>query len=205
MARESSPRPVRDPVAEALNQSVDRYARAWVDAWRMREKDLPVLEHQKTEFRQAGEDLDKQRPGARQDLNTALRHEPRMLRVMLELEGEQRTRGLLAGIDHEERVRRDPNLRAERLVKEWNGLEAQRKELTGWQNEAAREKVKGQMRELAHEFKQEPQLELAVKRSAQELGLERGSRLSRVLEEPNLERALSLAERDLSRGHGLSR
>ena len=195
----------RDRAAEALHQSVDRYARAWVDAWRMREKDLPVLEHQKTEFRQAGEDLDKQRPGARQDLNTALRHEPRMLRVMLELEGEQRTRGLLAGIDHEERVRRAPNLRAERLVKEWNGLEAQRKELTGWQNEAAREKVKGQMRELAHEFKQEPQLELAVKRSAQELGLERGSRLSRVLEEPNLERALSLAERDLSRGHGLSR
>jgi hypothetical protein len=61
------------------------------------------------------------------------------------------------------------------------GLEAQRKELTGWQNEAAREKVKGQM--LALEFKQEPQLELAVKRRAQELGIERGSR---VLQEKNL-------------------
>ena len=70
-------------------------------------------------------------------------------------------------------MRRDPNLRAERLVKEWNGLEAQRKELTGWKNEGAREKVKGQMRELAHEFKLEPQLELAVKRrAAQELGIE---------------------------------
>ena len=121
---------------------------------------------------------------------------------MMELEGAQRTRGLLAGIDQEERIRRDPNLRAERLVKEWNGLEAQRKELTGWENEAAREKVKGQMRELALQFKQEPQLELAVKRRAQELGLEPGSRLSRVLEEKNLERALSIAERDLGRGHG---
>jgi MobA/MobL family len=200
-----SPTQVRDRAAEALNQSVDRYARAWMDAWRMREKDLPILEHQKTEFGRAGEDLDKHRPGARQDLNTALRHEPRMVRIMTELEGAQRTRGLLAGLEHEERVRRDPNLRAERLVKEWNGLEAQRKELTGWKNEGAREKVKGQMRELALECKQEPQLELAVKRRAQELGIERGSRLERVLQEKNLDRALSIAERDLSRGHGLSR
>jgi hypothetical protein len=192
------------PAAEALNLSVDRYARAWMDAWRMREKDLPVLEHQKTELGRAGEALDNQRPGARQDLHNALRHEPQVFRAMMELEGAQRTRGLLAGIEHEERVRRDPNLRAERLVKEWNGLEAQRKELTGWENEAAREKVKGQMRELALEFKQEPPLELAVKRRAQELGIERGSRLARVLKEKDLERALSIAERDLGRSHGLS-
>jgi hypothetical protein len=123
---------------------------------------------------------------------------------MMELAGAQRTRALLAGIENEGRVRRDPNLRAERLVKEWNGLEAQRKELTGWKNEAAREKVKGQMRELAHEFKLEPQLELAVKRRAQELGIERGSRLGQVLQEKNLDRALSIAERELGRGFGLS-
>ena len=202
--QEPSPNQGRDRAAEALNQSVDRYARAWMDAWRMHERDLPVLEHQKTERRHAGEALDNQRPGARQDLHNALRHEPQVFRAMMELEGAQRVRGLLAGIDHEERVRRDPNLRAERLVKEWNGLEAQRKELTGWENEAARETVKGQMRELALEFKQEPQLELAVKRRAQELGIERGSRLERVLQEKDLDRALSIAERDLGRGFGLS-
>jgi hypothetical protein len=197
--------PLLTQAAEALNQSVDRYARAWMDAWRMREKDLPILEHQKTELGRAVEDLDRHRPGARQDLHNALRHEPQVFRSMMELEGAQRTRGLLAGIEHEERVRRDPNLRAERLVKEWNGLEAQRKELKGWEHEAAREEVKGQMRELALEFKQEPQLELAVKRRAQELGIERGSRLGRVLQEKNLERALSIAERDLGRDLGLSR
>jgi hypothetical protein len=202
--QELSPDPVHDRAAEALNQSVDRYARAWMDAWRMREKDLPVLEHQKTELKHAGEALDRHWPGARQDLHTALRHEPPVFRAMMELEGAQRVRGLLAGIEQEERVRRDPNLRAERLVKEWNGLEARAKELTGWESEAARKKVKGQMRELALEFKQEPQLELAVKRCAQELGIERGSRLARVLKEKDLERALSIAERDLGRSHGLS-
>jgi hypothetical protein len=203
--QESSPTQVLTQAAEALNQSVDRYARAWMDAWRMREKDLPILEHQKTELKHAGEDLDKHRPGARQDLHTALRHEPQVFRSMMELEGAQRTRGLLAGIEHEGRVRRDPNLRAERLVKEWNGLEAQRKELTGWKNEGAREKVKGQMRELAHEFKLEPQLEMAIKSRSRELGIEPGSRLGRVLQEKNLDRALSIAERDLGRGLGLSR
>jgi hypothetical protein len=202
--QQASPTQARDRAAKALNQSVDRYARAWMNAWRMREKDLPVLEHQKTELGRAGEDLDRRRPGARQDLHNALRHEPQVFRAMMELEGAQRSRGLLAGIEHEERVRRDPNLRAERLVKEWNGLEARAEELTGWKNEGAREKVKSQMRELAHEFKQEPQLELAVKRRAQELGIERGSRLGQVLREKNLERALSIAERDLGRDFGLS-
>jgi hypothetical protein len=127
-----------------------------------------------------------------------------VVRAMMEFDGAQRTRGLLAGIEHEELVRRDPNLRAERVVKEWNGLEAQRKELKGWQNEAAREKVKDQMRELAHEFKQEPQLEMAIKSRAKELDIEPGSRLGRVLQEKNLDRALSIAERDLGRDFGLS-
>ncbi len=124
---------------------------------------------------------------------------------MVDLEGSQRSRALLAGLEQEARIRRDPSLRAERLVKEWNGLEARRQELKGSEHSEARENVKGQMRELAQEFKLEPQLELAVKRRAQDLGIEAGSRLGRVLQEKNLERALLIAERDLGRGRGLSR
>ena len=203
--QQASPTQARERAAKALHQSVDRYARAWMDAWKMREKDLPVLEHQKTELKLAGEDLDRHRPGARQDLNTALRYEPQVVRSMTELEGAQRTRGLLAGIEHEDLVRRSPNLRAERVVKDWNGLEAQRKEIKGWENYKTLEKVQGQMRELAHEFKLEPQLEMALKSRAKELGIEPGSRLGRVLQEQNVERALSIAERDLGRGLGFSR
>ena len=61
-AEEPSPRTGADPGAMRLNQSIDRYARAWMDAWRMRENDLPVLEHQKTELRHAGEALEKHAP-----------------------------------------------------------------------------------------------------------------------------------------------
>ncbi len=115
----------------------------------MREKDLSVLEHQKTELKRAGEDLDQNRPGARQDLTTALRHEPSVMPAMMDLKGPERTRGFLASLEHEERIRRDPALRAERLVKEWTGLEAQRKELIGSQNKEAREAVKGEARARA--------------------------------------------------------
>ncbi len=199
-----SPEKVRTQAAEALHQSIDRYARAWMDAWRMREKDLPVLEHQKTELTRAGDALEKHRPGAIDDLFKALRYEPGALRAMQELEGPERTRKLLAGLEHEERIRRNPNLRAERLVKEWTGLEALREKLKGAESEAARERVKGQVRELALELKLRPELEGALKRRAQELGIEPKSRLGRVLNERDLERALSISERELTRGRGLS-
>ncbi len=203
-SQERLPQPGLTQAADALNQLLDRYARAWMDAWRMRERDLPILEHQKTELHRAGEALEKQRPGATDDLFKALRYEPGALRAMQELEGPERTRRLLAGLEHEERIRRDPDLRAERLVKEWNHLEAQREKLKGAENEDAREKVKGQVRELALEFKLRPELEGVLKRRAQELGIEPKSRLGRVLQERDLERALSISERELSRGHGLS-
>ena len=83
----------------------------------------------------------------------ALRYEPPVNWAMHELEGPERTKRLLAGIAQEAQIRRDPNLKAERVVKVWNALEKQREELRGWRNEAARKKVKGRMRELAHEFK----------------------------------------------------
>lgn len=188
-----------------LHQSIDRYARAWMDAWRMHEHKLPVLEHQKIEMRQAGEAMDKHRTGATRDLVNALRYEPQVHRAMHELEGPERTKRLLAGMEQEARIQQDPNLKAERVVKMWNALEKQREEIKGWENYKALEKVKGQMRELAHEFKLGPQLEIALKRRSQELGIDPGSRLGRVLNERDVNRALTISERDLSRGHGLSR
>ena len=89
------------------------------------------------------------------------------------------------------------------LVKEWNGLEARRKELKGSEHTKEREKAVGRVRELAIELKKSPELEITLKRRGQELGIEPTSRLGRVLEEPDLKRALSISERDLSRSRGL--
>ena len=104
-------------------------------------------------------------------------------------------------------MRTDPNLKAERLVKTWRVLEAERERTSGYDNKDARERVKEHMRSIAGELKRNPQLESILQRRAQELAIERGSRLDRVLKAPTIERALTLSVRDLGRhrdlGHSL--
>jgi hypothetical protein len=49
--------------SQNLNRALDRYARTWSDAMRMPDKDLPILEHQRTAFREASLALDAVQPG----------------------------------------------------------------------------------------------------------------------------------------------
>ena len=193
--------------SQNLNRALDRYARAWTDAMRMPEKNLPILEHQRTVFREASLALDAVRPGASVDLHNSLKFEPQIYQAMTSLQGKERTLQLRAALDHEARVRSDPNLKAERLVKDWRVLEAERERSSGYDNKDAREQVQARMKSIAGELKRDPQLESILQRRAQELGIERGSRLDRVLKAPTMERALDLSVRDLGRHRdlGLSR
>jgi hypothetical protein len=169
----------------------------------MREQNLPVLEHQKSALRDAGGALDAARPGATRDLLTAMEHEPATHQAMTGMQGRERTAQLVAGIQHEDRVRQDPNLKAERLVKVWNRLEAQHERLSGRDQAEARGKVEGRMKEVAGELKRDPQLESLMRSRSKELGIEAGSRLDRVVREPNIERAISHGIRR-DRGLGMS-
>ena len=189
-----------DRALEMLQRSVDRYARAWMDALQTHAKKLPALEHQKIELKRAGEELEQLRPGMSRDIDNSIRYEPKVRHAMTHLEGTERIVGLIAGAAYEGRIRKDPNLRAVRLVKEWNQLEARRKELKGSEHTQEREGVVGRVRELAIELKRSPELEMSLKRRAPELGIEASSRLGRVIEERDLDRALSISERELTRG-----
>jgi hypothetical protein len=202
-ARERAPEPAQRDAPDGLNRAVDRYARAWSDAARMREQNLPVLEHQKLALRDAGGALDAARPNATRDLLTAMEHEPATHQAMTGMQGRERAAQLVAGIQHEDRVRQDPNLKAERLVKVWNGLEAQHERLSGRDQAEARGKVEGRMKEVAGELKRDPQLESLMRSRSKELGIEAGSRLDRVVREPNIERAISHGIRR-DRGLGMS-
>ena len=122
----------------------------------MREKNLPVLPHQETEIREAGLALDAQRPGATQDLMTAMKHEP-SIRAGHEpsCRGRSGSRHCLPALSTRSQVRRDPNLRVERLVKEWKGLEAKRKASREWEKPEEHAKLKKDMTELTREFKRD--------------------------------------------------
>ena len=189
---------------EALIRAADCYARVWSDAARMREQDLPILEHQKVALRETGMALDAVRPGAVDDLRTALRFEPATRQAMTQLQGRERAVQLVAGIEHEARVRQEPELKAGRLVKIWNGLEAEQKQLRGWQNDEARGKVEARMKSVALELKRDPQLESLMRSRSRELGIAPGSGLDRVLRAQNIWQAMEIGiERSRSRGLGL--
>jgi Ti-type conjugative transfer relaxase TraA len=189
--------------ADTLHQAVDRYARAYDDAARMRAQDLPILDHQRLALRDAGQKLDAVRPGAHADLKNAVEHNPDVATALRTIQGQPRTALLVSGIRQEERIRQAPNLQAERLVKVWNGLEAEHLRLKGWEHDEARGKVETRMKAFVADLKRDPQMESILRNRQQELGIKSGSRLDQVMREHDIDRAMTQSIRQ-TRGLGLS-
>jgi Ti-type conjugative transfer relaxase TraA len=164
-----------------LEQAAERYARTLDAAERMRVQSLPVLEHQKRDIQEAGRALDETRPGATRDLHEALRQEPSTRRAMRDLRGPERGVELAGAIRHEARVRRDPVLHADRLVKDWKLLEGQHERLGGRRHKDERSRLEGRMKTIAGALKRDPQLESIVRTRAPLLGVGPASMLARVL------------------------
>jgi Ti-type conjugative transfer relaxase TraA len=196
-------RPAPAKAADTLHQAVDRYARAYDDAARMRAQDLPILDHQRLALRDAGRKLDAVRPGAHADLKSAVEHNPDMAKALRTMQGQPRAALLVSGIRQEERIRQDPNLQAARLVKVWNGLEAEHRRLKGWEHDEARGKVETRIKAFVADLKRDPQLESILRNRQQELGIKSGSRLDQVMRERDIERAMTHSIRQ-TRGLGLS-
>ncbi|MDE2492525.1 MAG: Ti-type conjugative transfer relaxase TraA, partial [Alphaproteobacteria bacterium] len=200
--------PTREPAtlapAPRLEQVAERYARAFQDQQRMRDQTLPVLEYQKRELREAAAALEAVRPNAVNDLHNALRYEPQTWRAMKQLAGPERGAELAGAVRHEDRVRRDPALKAERLVKDWQRLEKQHDRLRDtYLDRNTREKLEHQMKGIAGRLKRDPQLESLVRARAKTLGIDVDSRLGRVLHAPSLGAAMHEIGR--GRDRGLSR
>ena len=114
-----------------LEQAVDRYSRAYQSIDQHRREGLPVLDMQRQEMRDAGQQLDQARPGARELMRSALRYDPDMGRSMTELSGRERVAQVIDGMKRENAALQDPNIRAERFVERWQELQGQRQQLRG--------------------------------------------------------------------------
>lgn len=189
--------------AQTLEVLVERYARAIDDTGRMRAQKLPVLEYQKRELRETGAVLDQTRPGATRDLHNALRHEPSTWRAMRDLRGVERGAELAGAIRREARVRHDPMLKADRLVKDWKRLETQHDRLDGWRHRGERQRVEARMKAMAGTLKRDPQLASLVRSRAQDLGMGQSSTLDRVISARSVQQAIQQIGRDLHRGLSL--
>ena len=148
-------------------RAIERYARATADIGRMQAKGLPVLPHQESALRKAGEALDADRPHAARDLASALRRDPRLI--------EQATGGNTGGaaraMAEEQRVRLDPEARAGRFVEAWKTMQRNRASLERAGDRAGAERMRGNMAKVAGAIGRDPQLESALRRRAPELEL----------------------------------
>ena len=112
------------------------------------------------------------------------------------LEPEAAAARLVAAMEREKAKRQDPAVRAERYVARWTALE-NAYDYGDWKD---RTRAKAEMKALTRELKRDAPAEAVMKSRAQELGIEWGSRLERVLEAKNEREAMRL-----ERGLGLSR
>ncbi|WP_338469153.1 Ti-type conjugative transfer relaxase TraA (plasmid) [Sphingomonas sp. gentR] len=148
-------------------RAIERYARATADIGRMQAKGLPVLPHQESALRKAGEALDANRPHAARDLASALRRDPRLI----EQAAGGNTGGAARAMAEEQRVRLDPEARAGRFVEAWKMMQRNRSALERAGDRAGAERMRGNMAKVAGAIGRDPQLESALRRRAPELEL----------------------------------
>ncbi|MGI8387924.1 Ti-type conjugative transfer relaxase TraA [Brucella anthropi] len=187
------PAPAPDRLAERarrqspLEAAVDRYARAYQSIDQHRRDGLPVLDMQRQEIREAGQQLDQVRDGTKDLMRSTLQNDPATARAMTELSGRERVAHVIDGLKRENAALKDPNVRAERFVNRWQELDGQRQKLRGWQHDEARGKVESQMSGLAKSLERDPQAESIVRNRSKELGIRhelgKGQSIARELQQ----------------------
>jgi hypothetical protein len=130
----------------------------------MRDQGLPILEHQKVELRKVTAELNRVRPGAVQDLLNAVKYEPATAQILKAPSGPERAGELLATLEHEARVRTDPQLKAGRVLKMWDRLEAEHGKARESDDEGPRKQLEKELQSLTREIKTNPELNLALGR-----------------------------------------
>ncbi|WP_230483380.1 AAA family ATPase [Sphingomonas sp. Leaf21] len=147
--------------------AIRRYARAVADIHRMREQGLPVLPHQESALRRAGEGVDGSvnRPHASHDLASALARDPNLI----EQAASGDTGGAVRAMAEEQRVRLDPDARADRFVEGWQAMQRQRVGLERSGDTAGAERLQARMEKAAGGLARDLQLESALRRRAPEL------------------------------------
>ncbi|MBX9665903.1 Ti-type conjugative transfer relaxase TraA [Novosphingobium sp.] len=160
-------------------RAIERYARVAADIGRMRDKGLPVLPHQETALRKAGETLDATRPHAARDLASAIRRDPRLI----EQAAGGSTSGAARAMAEEQRVRLDPEFRAERFVAGWRTMQQAHAEMVSTGDQAGAQKLGKRMENIAGGLHRDPQLESVLRARAPELALsiERGRSIGQEL------------------------
>jgi hypothetical protein len=169
------PAPVTDPTRTAQAEReqvrrlvVERHARAVADIWKMQDKGLPVLPHQRVALDKAREAMNRTDKHAAKDMEQAYNRDPGLV---AEASG-GRVRQTVRAMSEEAAVRTDPGKRADRFVEGWRQLSQDRDELQRDGDFRGARKVSGQMAGMARSLERDAQVESILRNRKQELGID---------------------------------
>jgi Ti-type conjugative transfer relaxase TraA len=176
------------------------YARAWDDAERMRREGLPVLAHQEQALQAADRALEAFGAGAGQDVRAALEAAPKLARWIETKEGRQ---ALTAAADDVRRDRQVLERRVWEAVRGWDALERAHDQAASRYDWDAARAATQRLETYAQALKQDPQLEDVLRTRGAEFGVDKGSRLERVVLAPAVtERLIRQVGLEQARGLG---
>ena len=171
----SAPQPANAPEntpahRTALVPAIERHARAVDAIWKMEDKGLPVLPHQRVALDKALTALEAAGEHRRRDWEAACRHNPALVAEA----ASGRTEGAIRAIRLEAEIRTNPTLRADRFVERWQGLGRQRHEAHRRGDHAAHERIGKSMGAMADGLHRDPQVESLLRNRRVDLGLKGG-------------------------------
>lgn len=169
---------------DRLARAIERHAGALDAIWKMKDKGLPVLPHQREALEKARNALDETGPHHRRDWEAACRTNPSLVAGA----ASGRTQGAIRAMRLEAEIRTNPELRADRFIERWRELGQQRDTAHRRGDRAGHEQARQSMNALAGGLHRDPQIESLLQNRRRELGL-KGSGLS--LPEVNLGRELA--------------
>lgn len=150
-----------------MRSAVRRYAKVALDIERMQDKSLPVLPEQRKAWERARDALDAVRPHAARDLNSAFVHDPSLIGEAANGKMQRVIRAMQA----ETEIRVRPDLRADRFVADWQGLERRRMRLERSDDWHGAQSVRDSMGIMAKSLERDAQVESILRNRRIELGL----------------------------------
>jgi hypothetical protein len=169
------PAPSADPVRAAQAEqeqvrrlAVERHARAITSIWKMQDKGLPVLPHQRAELDKAREAINQTGKHAAQDMERAYGRDP----ALVPEASAGRVRQAMRAMQLEAEIRTDPDKRADRFVEGWRQLGQHREELQRDGDFRGARKVSEQMAGMAKSLERDAQVESLLRGRKQELGID---------------------------------
>jgi Ti-type conjugative transfer relaxase TraA len=167
--------PAADPAKELRESqervrrlAVERHARAVADIWKMQDKGLPILAHQRAELDKAREALNETAPHAAKDMEQAYHRDPALVAEA----SNGRVRQAVRAMQLETQIRTDPAKRADRFVEGWRELRQHRDELRRDGDTRGAGKVSEQMAGMAKSLERDAQMESLLRPRRAQLGID---------------------------------